>query len=606
MSCLGTLRELKLKSQSVEEARAAIASLSTVEVFDSDFHRELAKWAEELDEPAVALREWNLTLRDEPQDEEAMARLVEGYLDTGSPEKAHRFAARLTALNPQSVSFWAQRVALERELGRYEEAVDSCNRAYLLTQDVRFQAPIDEPEPEVAEDLRFDDTFLILMQELFRGREGVYARQWVDEQGRTGYSPIREPLSLHVLRNHLHGNHTLGVYPLRMDNTVHFAALDFDLAHVVTSRCTPGSKGWSEAKLALERFALAVRERAAEDGVPMHLADSGYKGCHLWLFFSEPVPGRMARSYLKQVLAPLAWPPVVQVEVFPKQSTVPATGLGNLIKIPLGIHRKSGQRVWFSEPQNDLPSHREFLQNVTKVDKEVLTAAFRSEVDEPLDLGEPEEDSSSAVRSRDANSPSLGIVWEPDYQIDNDRELQIILGRCVTLRTLVEQVRETAQMSHDEARVLIHTLGHLVTGPLAVNTLLSRCMESDSSLYLRRPLRGNPMSCPKIRARIPEMTSALPCDCIFSRSSGLYPTPTLHLHQSSSDVPLDHLQFQALLQDFLRTKKELFRLRRLLEVHSERLSVWFDQVGQEEMETSLGRLRRLTSEDGHTTFELTV
>lgn len=604
MSCdLSTLREIREKTLDPDEARAALAELKTAQITDPDLHREAAKWAEELGEPALALREWSLVLRDSHQDIEAMERLLEGYLDAGDPERAYKFAQRLTAQDPQSVNFWSQRISLEKVLRRYEDAADSRNRAFLLTQDTRFQGPLKREEDKKEEDIRFDDTFLILIQELFRGREGVYARQWVDEKGCTGYSPIREPLSLQVLRNHLHGNHTVGVYPLRMDNTVHFAALDFDLAHVVTNRCHPGSTGWNEAKEALLRFARSVQEKAALDGIPLHLADSGFKGCHLWLFFAEPVPGRMARSYLKQLLAPLAWPPMVQVEVFPKQSSVPAKGLGNLIKLPLGIHRKTGNRVWFDGPEPNFEAHRDFLQTAPKVEKELLSKAFQAEL-ESESQAEAEE-TSSPVKSETADA-SLGIVWEPDYQIDGDQELQLILGRCVTLRALVEQVRETAQMSHDEARVLIHTLGHLATGPLAVNTLLSRCMESDSSLYLKRPLRGNPMSCAKIRSRIPELTSSLPCDCVFATSAGLYPTPTLHLQNRSSDVPLDHLQFQALLQDFMRTKKELFRLQQLLERHTERLHVWFNTAGQEELDTSMGRLRRLTHEDGRTTFELIV
>ena len=597
------LESLKLfQSTCTDEALAleTLAGISSSEIKDSDFHRALALWAEELGDVSGALREWNLAHRDDPDDPALLQKLTESYLDLGSPDKALKFACRLTAHDPSSVKYWAQRVSLEKDLRRFEAAADSQKRAYLLTQDVRFQGKVEE-EAKEEKGARFDDTFLILLQELFCGREGVHARQWVDEDGRTGYSPIREPLTLQVLRNHLHGNYTLGVYPLRMDNTVHFAALDLDLSHVVVSSCQPGSAGWKEATEALERFAELVQKQAADDGVTLHLADSGYKGRHLWAFFSEPVPAKMARNYLKQLIAPLAMPPMVACEVFPKQNTVPKDGLGNLIKIPLGVHRKTGRRVWFNEPEPNFEDHRAWLQKVVKVDKDTLIAAYRSELDAEVPSPEPSADPTPVM-----GGPSLGILWEPDYQLENDQDLQRILSHCVTLRALVDGVQESAQMSHDEARVLIHTLGHLATGPLAVNTLLSRCMESDSSLYLKRPLRGNPMSCAKIRSRIPEVTSHLPCDCSFVRSAGLYPTPALHLSSSGHDIPLDHLQFQALLQDFFRAKKELFRLNKLLELHSERLNLWFDQVGEEELETSLGRLRRLVTQEGQVTFELTV
>src|SRR6266478_2929820 len=76
-----------------------------------------------------------------------------------------------------------------------------------------------------------------LFKSLFRGREDVYAARWEGRTGRTGYSPagIREwdhaasagrgqkrsfrhsklfPLSEEVIREHLLGRQTIGVYPL--------------------------------------------------------------------------------------------------------------------------------------------------------------------------------------------------------------------------------------------------------------------------------------------------------------------------------------------------------------------------------------------------------
>jgi hypothetical protein len=37
------------------------------------------------------------------------------------------------------------------------------------------------------------------------------------------------------------------------------------------------------------------------------------------------------------------------LEVFPKQDRLSGKGLGNLVKLPLGVHRMSGRRSWFSE-----------------------------------------------------------------------------------------------------------------------------------------------------------------------------------------------------------------------------------------------------------------
>ena len=90
-----------------------------------------------------------------------------------------------------------------------------------------------------------------LFRSLFRGRDDVYALRWEGRSGKAGYSPagIREwdqaasagrgkkksfrvskpfPLSEEVIRNHLLGKQTIGVYPLLQDDTCWFVAVDFD------------------------------------------------------------------------------------------------------------------------------------------------------------------------------------------------------------------------------------------------------------------------------------------------------------------------------------------------------------------------------------------
>ncbi len=100
-----------------------------------------------------------------------------------------------------------------------------------------------------------------LFRAMFRGREDVYARRYVSaKSGKSGYSPVcsvewtrgvcdkkrvacavcpnrrLEPLDDDVVRRHLRGvdakgrDFTLGSYPLLADDTVRFAAIDFDKA----------------------------------------------------------------------------------------------------------------------------------------------------------------------------------------------------------------------------------------------------------------------------------------------------------------------------------------------------------------------------------------
>jgi hypothetical protein len=96
------------------------------------------------------------------------------------------------------------------------------------------------------------ETQIALLRSLFHGREDVYPIRWEGRKGNSGYSPAcanewnrtfcrkpmvkcsdcenRElkPVTDEVIRGHLLGKHTVGVYPLLPDETCWFLAVDFD------------------------------------------------------------------------------------------------------------------------------------------------------------------------------------------------------------------------------------------------------------------------------------------------------------------------------------------------------------------------------------------
>ena len=96
------------------------------------------------------------------------------------------------------------------------------------------------------------DEQLQLFSSLFKGIKDFYARRW-EKNGRSGYSPAYSftwnefmafkaqegtlnefpnkkllMLTLEVIRSHLEGTQTVGIYPLLEDNTSHFIVADFD------------------------------------------------------------------------------------------------------------------------------------------------------------------------------------------------------------------------------------------------------------------------------------------------------------------------------------------------------------------------------------------
>src|SRR6266567_7554282 len=225
-----------------------------------------------------------------------------------------------------------------------------------------------------------------LFRSLFRGRDDVYALRWEGRNGRTGYSPagIREwdqaasasrgpkksfrhsklfPLSEEVIRDHLLGKQTIGVYPLLQDDTCWFVAVDFD------------KKTW-------ESDACAFLKMCHEAGVPASLERSrSGNGGHVWIFFASPVQAALARKLASAVLTRTmerryAMGLDSYDRLFPSQDTMPKGGFGNLIALPLQHGpREKGNSVFVDDhlrPYDDQWAHVSSIERLTLDDTQTL------------------------------------------------------------------------------------------------------------------------------------------------------------------------------------------------------------------------------------------
>jgi len=286
------------------------------------------------------------------------------------------------------------------------------------------------------------------------------------------------------------------------------------------------------------------RALAALDMPPL-MEDSGYKGRHLWLFFEVPEPARVVHQFGSLVLRTFdVRTPDIQIEFFPKQGSV-GGGLGNLIKLPLGIHRRTGRRSRFLQPDGT-PEPDPFgaLRRQPKVARERLHAAIvRLKAEAPAVApaagGRGDEaDAASEHRARAAAPapPAPPPAWTA-ADFETNPEIAHLLARCPVLDALKSKVEKHRRLTHDEQVVLMHALGHSGSGVLAVNYLLDACVDAPAGARLQTPLSGNPISCPKIRKRIPAVTGSVPCNCDFSFAPDHYPTPRLHLLTLSKEAP---------------------------------------------------------------------
>jgi hypothetical protein len=605
-----------------EEARSASLNRETKSVIDADLHLAWAGLLGELGLFDEVLKELNLANRDAPDTPAILRRLAEANQDNGKTRPAVDCWRRLITLTPEDAEPYRALGQLFEGEGEIEAAAEVFREGLAQTGGPAFKAALknlgpsvpEEPQESPKDEIHPSETDLVRFCHLFEGREGVYARQWVGSGGKSGYTPVREPFTPSVARNHILGRFTIGIYPLRLDNTVRFLAFDIDVASMDIARIRSDAKAWEGLMSRAHALARTIIQKGLDEGLPMYMEDSGFKGRHCWLFFQDPVPGVAARRFAQAFLDKIGpLPPGVHIEVFPKQAAIRGDGLGNLIKLPLGFHRVSGRRSLFIDPEGQpFPHQLHVLKNIRMVERNQFLESARAAVSSTparLPALEPAESENGehAAPKRSTARPAEAAEYDPE----RDAELQFLLLKCEVLRTIVENLSREGRIDHEETIVLAHTIGHLKHGPEAFNAFMKRAVSVDPAQFLQSRLKGNPISCPKIRKRLGRLTSTLACDCRFPETTGLYPTPVLHAQGMEEAGPVvgpavDAMRFEQLLREYLKAKRQWAEINQLINGYEKRLAQVFDESGAERIQTSQGILSMEKGPEGRPRFVLSM
>ena len=195
------------------------------------------------------------------------------------------------------------------------------------------------------------ETLATGLANVFIQRRDLYPRQMDDGS----YLCIRKPLKDWHITRHLSGEITLGTYVLDENSKARFVVFDAD------------DEGEMDRLVSMARI-LQIHN------VPGYL-ESSRRGGHFWLFLSKPVSGKQAQLFGKGLQKTFG---LQGIELFPKQAQL-KTGPGSLIRMPFGVHRKTGKRYGFitTDGQPLAPTLPEQIQLLSQP-QVIPEAAFRA------------------------------------------------------------------------------------------------------------------------------------------------------------------------------------------------------------------------------------
>lgn len=215
------------------------------------------------------------------------------------------------------------------------------------------------------------------------------------------------PVSDAVVRAHLTGRDAsgrslvMGLYPMLLDETCFLLAIDLD------------GNGWRE-----DAMALTATCRHLGLPVALEISRSG-NGAHLWFFFSEAVPARLARTLGSHVLTEtMEHHPELGFDsydrLFPNQDTLPKGGFGNLIALPLQAEaRRSENSVFLDENMCPYFDQWAFLAGIQRLSH----ADLKVRVQQAVATGRV-----VAVRTpADEDSTAAPWTWAPSRNTDDNR-----------------------------------------------------------------------------------------------------------------------------------------------------------------------------------------
>lgn len=490
-----------------------------------------------------------------------------------------------------------------------------------------------------------DDAFIQSYLQTFAGREDTFGKEELGNGRRRCVVQEAQPLTEDVVRAHLRGDYTVSTYVQRSNGTVRFLVIDLDIskkflleegAETALRNHLPNAENAAAQMLRLLR-------RLGLKGYPEF---SGFRGFHIWVFFTEWIPtryvnmltdvidgqweellrsagGREAgqeaasseeQSALQDVRAS-SGPEQgghryddLTIEYFPNKSRLKNGSPGQCVKLPYGLHLRSGRRSMLLDEQfREISPDRVFLQDMAQCSRQAVKRIVASRA---------ESDTMQDRRDVDRDLSGFGELTE---------SVRVVLDRCSLMRYLCQKARTTGYLCHFERLSVLYVFGHLgEEGKQFVHTVMEFTLNYKfhvTDRFISR-LPEKPISCMKLQDQYQQITAEFGCSCNFRRTKNCYPSPVLHAIKASGDlsggvtVPTSrtisrekekqvveelniHKKVEELAGKIVEMKKQKRGIDRNIQKVEKELERIYDQAGVDALEVSMGVMVRRKTNDGY-------
>lgn len=303
--------------------------------------------------------------------------------------------------------------------------------------------------------------------------------------------------------------------------------------------------------------------------------------------------------------------PSLGIEMFPNKTRLKAGKPGQVIKLPYGVHMKTGRQSRFLDEQ---------FEPVTDIDRYLLDIAPCSAnmAKRVISINTPDK----SMEASDCERETVDTDLSAFELTDNNR---VVLENCSLMRYLCQKARKTGYLTHFERLSLLYVFGHMGDeGAELLHQIMHFTLNYKYHVTQKfiQKVPAKPVSCLKLRDQYQKLTAEFGCSCVFKGAKNCYPSPVLHAIKSGTSddskitLPvgrsLSKEKEQKVCEELNITKKTQALTSRILELKKQRrgidkavaklereLEQTFDDAGIDCLELEIGLLVRRKKEDGY-------